>query len=234
MSVSDRVRGRTNEDVSTDDISRLLDDIEKGGAESFKPARTLVEAAERYPDLVAQHHDRLASVLDTSLPSMVRRHLYDVVLEIDITSANSLKRIIDSAETDLIEGDPSMRSQIYQIIKIAANNGVDISNEHLRSLLNGVAASPANTPATVAMEAYIAAVTQRDKVGNEELTPMIDLIESDFPEVRSAAFDALVKIINLSEIKPSTNTDGFRITIESYGSSEVAEDRVTAALESLE
>lgn len=233
MSISDRVKGRTSEDVSPEDVTKLLEKIEAGGAESFKPAGLLLEAAEQYPDLIAKHHDHLASVLNTVLPPLVRRQLYDVVLKTEITSPESLKKIIDSAEADLIEGDATTREHIYQIIELAANEGVDVNKSDLEAFIQGIAASPADTPADSAMDAYLASVTNRDPVGNEELAPLIDFIESDFPEIRSAASEALVNIVIETTIEPDTNTDGIRMVLEDHESNSLPADRVTTAVEKL-
>lgn len=233
MSISDKARGRSKENLSSDDVKELLDRINKGGPSSFKPARTLVEAAENYPEVVAQHHDRLASVLGSPLPSMVRRQLYDVALETDIKSTSSLKKIINSAETELIEADGNTRLLIYRLYETAARAGVSIEPDQLDALVRGVADSPVDTPATAAMDAYVTIVTQRDSVGDKELAPLVDFIESDFPEIRSAAFDALLDIINTSDIRSDISKDGFRIVIENYENSGIDCERTAAALEEL-
>jgi hypothetical protein len=227
------VKGRASEKPSSEDIVDLLDEIEKGGTESFKPARILVEAAERHPKLVAKQSDRLASVLSVPLPPLVRQQLYDVALEIELSSPESLSTIVDSAEDDLINGDATTREYVYRILKIATNEGINVGTSCLEALVSGIAVSPTDTPATVAMDAYVAIVTKQDTVGNEELAPLIDFVESDFPKVRSAAAEALVRIINTTAIKPGTNTDGIRITLENYDSDSLSGERIADALHKL-
>lgn len=233
MSVSDRIKERVDDKPTSEDILTLFSKIEQGGTESFSPARTLVEAAERHPELVAQHHEMLADVIHTVLPPTVRRHLYDVAIATDITSPQALKTIIDAVEADLREGDAATRGYIYQLIQRATANGVRINHDCLIALIEGISASPADTPPEAAMNAYVAIVEQKDPIGNEELSPLIDFMESDFQELSSAAFNALVSIILASEISPETNTEGIRLAIKNHDSHSRSESQASAALEKL-